>query len=189
VIKVGYDMTVRGGPQPPPVDYAKPDTIREHMDFRHEQHTYFRRNIFGMGPTRDALERLEMGFWAENWVPLPPFPSLADFGITDVDDEAHYRKVQQDEPWFEYEAISDAAKNFEAATAEHLRWHGPEIPGIPLHKFCSNDGWHVTREECQAALVRYELAIGNGEPHPEEFSDDLIPFLRAGARYDGFEVY
>lgn len=67
-------------------------------------------------------------------------------------------------------------------------WPEPSVfePGIPVHKLCSNDGWHVTAVECLSALIIWER---RGKPMPEEFMDDVIPFLQAAARRDGFEVW
>jgi hypothetical protein len=127
-------------------------------------------------PFTDALIAMGMGFEAEDYFTVPPWPDRAEYG------------VQYDE--WDGHVIGERAKEFEDAVAEVLRWRGPEIPpGIPVPKVCtSNDGWHVTREECRAALRLYEFAIRDGKTHPEAFGDDFIPFLRAAAEADGFEI-
>ena len=71
---------------------------------------------------------------------------------------------------------------------DHLRAHEGDTPGIPAHKLRSNNGWHVTREECVQALATYDEAVAGGAAHPESFREDLVPFLRTAAAHDGFEV-
>ena len=84
----------------------------------------------------------------------------------------------------------ERAQEFIAATDAVLDWHGPEIPGIPVHKVCySNDGWHVTKEEAKSALLIYNREIEAGKSHPDIFSGDFIPFLESAARHDGFETW
>lgn len=61
--------------------------------------------------------------------------------------------------------------------------------GIPSHKLVTNDGWHVTTAEATHAVHAYDTARDHGERHPPEFADDLVPFLRAAARYAGFLVH
>lgn len=171
---MGYDLYLKAPRQPAPeTDWKDEASRKEYYAWQEESHSYLRRNIFGMGPVRDDMERLGMGFWAEKYVEQPAFPRHDSYGVTYNDED---------------EVVGDRAKEYEKDLADHLSWHGPEIPGIPLHKFCSNDGWHVTREECRAALHLYEEALKSGEPHPESFMDDVIPFLREAAATDGFEV-
>lgn len=137
-------------------------------------HTYFERNTWGSRQLADALIATGTGFDAETWLPIPPFPEIADYGCEWNDDG---------------EPVGDRADEYSDILAKHLAWHGPEVPGIPIHKICTtNDGWHVTREECRSALALYELHLAAGGSHPEAFGDDFIPFLREAARRDGFEV-
>ena len=48
---MGYDLHVIDGEEQP-------------LETTYEDNRYFRRNIFGMGPLRDALAELGMGFWS-----------------------------------------------------------------------------------------------------------------------------
>ena len=63
--------------------------------------------------------------------------------------------------------------------------------GIAVYKLCnSNDGWWVTKEECQEFLDLWEAA---GKPVVDDFGsgpyEDTIPFIRAAAANGGFRVY
>ncbi|GAA2822470.1 hypothetical protein [Saccharopolyspora taberi] len=154
---MGYDMVVQGAPAD-------------------EEHTYLRRNIWGMGPTRQALVDLGMAFLSE----MPAFP----------DDSHLSRKTDFNE---DGEPVTEQAKRFVEAIERTLADHGAGdaeyLGGIPLHKFGSNDGWHVTDKECTEALAAYDTSIQHGDKHPEAFDDDVIPFLKTAARYEGFRVY
>jgi hypothetical protein len=83
--------------------------------------------------------------------------------------------------------LGGGAADYEAALARLLSAHGHTgEPGIPLHKLRTNLGWHVTAAECAAAVRAFdELA----EPPPAVFGPRLVPFLRAAADGDGFEVH
>lgn len=108
--------------------------------------------------------------------PPPKFPLWAVYGVSDFDSAGR--------------PLGDHAEDYEAALARILRWHGQtdEI-GIPLHKLRTNLGWHVTKIECEAAMSRYDRWTSRGEPRPTVFGERLIPFLRASALIDGFEVH
>jgi hypothetical protein len=165
---MGYDCYIRSTSDPEPEwpdpftpeAYEKCRVVRDEWEER--THGYFRRSMSGGSRLADALVEMGMGFDAEVFVPVPPWPSREEYVVE------------------EYDAETDRV----------LDWHGPEIPGIHYHKVCtSNDGWHVTREECRSALALYEFAIRDGKAHPDAFHDDFIPFLRAAAEHDGFEVH
>lgn len=105
------------------------DADGEVMQTTYDDDFYFRRNIFNMGPLREALgsigdlvNDITMGYWPVNGT--PEWPSGAD----------------------------------EDAIEQHLRATFDERPGIPLHKLCSNDGWWVTAAECRSALDIWERA-------------------------------
>lgn len=178
---MGYDCYIRSAREPKP-EWPSPFTEEAYREYAENQreweartHGYFRRSLSGGSRLADALIAMGMGFEAETFLPVPPWPDREEYGV-DWNDEG--------------DVVGERAKEYEAAVAAVLDWHGPEIPGIPVHKVCrSNDGWHVTREECRAALQLYEFAIRDGKGHPEAFADDFIPFLRAGAEADGFEVH
>lgn len=157
---MGYDMYVR------PIPHGSRPADYYNSD------QYLRRNIFGMHPTVEAMVELGMAFWSEHG-PFPEYPGYEHFDA-------------EDEP------VTDEGREYAARVAKLLSWHGddPQAQGIPSHKFTSNDGWHVTKQECEQALAAYDAAMAAGHVHPERwFRDDLIPFLRHAAAADGFEVH
>ena len=138
---------------------------------------YFRRNIWGMGNLRKALESIGMGFWAAGLD--GQFPSFEDVPEYPQGD-GHWGGEWEDDP------LSDEAKAYDAANLAVLRNQFDERPGIPLHKTCDNSGWWITEHECAAALDIWERA---GSPMPESFYTDFIPYLRLAAQHGGFRVY
>jgi hypothetical protein len=85
--------------------------------------------------------------------------------------------------------------------AQYEEWqssHEPaDVPGIPLHKFCSNDGWHVLPVECKAALLAWHTwSTVNREKVPSNLDDDeseywtrWLGYLRLAIDHGGFKVY
>jgi hypothetical protein len=129
---------------------------------------YFRRNIWGMGPLRDAMAKAKMGYWPESDL-LAAFPSRDDF--PDDDD-------------------------YERASEPVLTQHPGEGWGVPLHKLCSNDGWIITPSECLeacAALEEYRKAHGLDEFKDDMATDEALvefaTFLRAAADHEGARVW
>jgi hypothetical protein len=85
------------------------------------------------------------------------------------------------------------AEGSEADNEAVRRFHIPGIRGIPLTKFCSNDGWLVTPEEILGALEIHR-------EHPPIQQHDLgdytierweewIEFLQGATKNGGFRVY
>jgi hypothetical protein len=106
----------------------------------------------------------------------PRFPLWAVFGVSDFDSTGH--------------AVGGRAQDYEAELDRILSWHGQtDDDGIPVHKLRSNLGWHVTAQECAAAVRRYEQWCDQGRDVPSVFGDKLIPFLREAMTADGFEVH
>lgn len=146
---------------------------------------YFRRNIFGASRLATAVVELGMGFDVFSYgLELPRFPRPEEF---DVERNPEWDGDEDGIP----EWIGDRAKEYRTAVDYVLDWHGiSDIPGIPVHKICySNDGWHVTQLECEAALGIYRARIAAGDAHPEVFYDDFIPFLELCSRHEGFESW
>lgn len=139
-----------------------------------DEPTYFRRSIW-ISNFLNALVELNMGFWspAPIW-PTPPEPQDEHLSF-DVDDE--------------YVALTDEGREYLRRVESTKSTHGEcRTPGIPTHKFSTNDGWHVTRDECAQALESYRRAL-LVRLHPTEFRDDFIPFLIVATTRDGFEVW
>lgn len=144
---------------------------------RYDTSYYLRRNIFGIGDMRAALVNAGMAYSARGFRPddWPDMPGSWSDGV-------HW-DAENDAP------ISDEAREFQAASSRRLRDTYDERPGIPVHKFSSNDGWWVTKAECASALKLWEAA---GEPflgYEDAESDDVIHFLRTAAEHGGFRVF
>ena len=111
--------------------------------------TYFRLNIWGMGKYRGLMDGLGM----LNYTDAPEdWPDREDFKIPQITIHPNYEGgkdyLDDDESssqYAAYEAASDAVRGFM-----------PEGTGIALVKLCSNDGWIVTPEECESALVIWD---------------------------------
>ncbi|WP_017975764.1 hypothetical protein [Actinopolyspora halophila] len=134
-------------------------------------HRYLRRSVFSMLATSQHMVDLGMAFASDR----PEFPDSCHLSGEDFSEEGA--------------PVTEQARTYLAQLEETLSAHGGSGTGIPLHKFDSNDGWHVTAAECSAAVQAYEHTIAGGAAHPDEFADDVIPFLRTAARCDGFRVY
>lgn len=105
--------------------------------------------------------------------PPPKFPLWAVYGVSDFDSSGR--------------PVGGRAQEYEAALGKILSAHGQtDEKGIPLHKLRSNLGWHVTADECRAAIKSLEAAEG---PVPNALSPELMGFLRAAMVRDGFEVH
>jgi hypothetical protein len=145
---------------------------------------YFRLNISGMHVCCQAMHRLGMLCNPEQSGGWPEAPS----------DDWPERDETTDPAWVAYFDQVDA----------HLSEHRGECPGIPGHKFSTNDGWIVTPAECQAALAAYRshdaetvqrvvretLRLDErGVAVEETWWPEWIDFLRRSAtEAEGFEV-
>ena len=163
---MGYDMYFRGK------SYGDGDEF------------YFRLNIFGMSRYRSYMTERGMVFDAPEH---PPFPEVEAYAVTHDDVE----RVECPE-YFQDDAppgaeTTEKVRRYLAALDDVLAWHGPEIPGIPVHKFGSNDGWIVLPAECAAAV-----SAARQYPPPEgagDYWDEWIDYLDRASRADGFEVH
>lgn len=119
------------------------------------QSSYFRFNASGMLHACDIMRHTGMTFKDDD---VPSYPSQEKFGVT----------------WEELEAVDEPDDSDEggspvltSVTREKvlayirerdrvLSFHGrADTPGIPEHKFSSNDGWLVLPAECEAAVRVY----------------------------------
>jgi hypothetical protein len=122
--------------------------------------------------TRIVAAMISLGMVVDTGPP-PKFPMWAVYGVSDFDSAGR--------------PLGGHARDYEAALARILSHHGhTDEPGIPLHKLRTSLGWHVTADECTAALARFDAR--SDEP-PAVFGVRLVPFLRAAAGGDGFEVH
>ncbi len=124
---------------------------------------------------RIASRMLDLGMACDNGPP-PKFPLWAVYGVSDFDVLGN--------------PVGGRAEEYAAELRDILAWHGdPKSNGIPLHKLTTPLGWYVTVKECREAITAYDRARANGIRHPRIFGTDLIPFLRAAAEQNGFEVH
>lgn len=152
-----------------------------------EDKTYYRLNVWAMSRCRDYMQSLGM-------LCNPPrdrFPEPGDFGTTwelaeQLDEVDYYRDNGRPDLTPEQEA---AAKAYNDAVAAHLAAHCGECPGIPGHKFGSNDGWLVTPAEIDAALHAY-LACDESQRHAERDNwwPEWIAWLDYARQHEGFTV-
>lgn len=163
------------------------------------ENSYFRLNIFGMGRYRNLMETLGMAFEDD---PHPPFPKVEDHGTNWDDVEAvDYPEDHAGYEWTD-ERLRAALKYREAVNAV-LVFHGKaDTPGIPLHKFGSNDGWIVLPVECEAAVrIWRDFVAREGEESAVNFVSNAlgegradywaewVKYLAGAVRHDGFEVH
>lgn len=166
-------------------------------DLAEAEKSYFRLNIRGMARFCDLMEHLGMAFEDD---PHPPFPKAEDYGITW--DDAWAAASPEDYPGYEWtdSRLVAALKVVEASNAV-LAFHGrTDTPGIPLHKFSSNDGWVVLPVEAESAVRIWQKFVADeGEEKAlavvgEHVSDTAywlkwIAYLAGAARHNGFEVH
>lgn len=145
--------------------------------------SYFRLNISGMSAMRDDMAKL--GMLAYDYEVDYEWPSLEDYGLTEYPDE-------EEDP-------TEAQQKWIDACKEKRRW-SPSEPGLPAHKFGSNDGWIVTPEDCRSALDEYEQARDEKPDlvkkireewviDGENYFDSWIAFLTRAIDHGGFEVW
>lgn len=146
--------------------------------------SYFRLNIWGMGAALEYMHRFGMLSEGDH----PAWPEHEEFGLSDKEWEAaeeQYYDADED-----LDAVTSAnGRKFIEAHQAVLSASG-DTPGIPFWKLCSNDGWHVTPEECQAALDAYEAA---GKPEVEkehrEWWAEWLDYLAYSTTHGGFRVH
>ena len=146
------------------------------------EHYYWRRAIGSGGAQARIFVDLGLGGWAdddlftaaeaEGWPPRP-------------------ETVQYNEETDRWEG--PGLEEWDEATNRKLRDRRGAGPGIAVWKLCnSNDGWWVTKEECQEFLDMWDVIgrpvvddlSGSGDPY-----GDTIPFIQAAAAHGGFRVY
>lgn len=159
---------------------------------------YFYLNIFRMGRYRDLMVKFGMSF---HDTPHPEWPAPENYDITREDvwavDEPEYYSGRLASMTDETRA---AVAEYETDVAKVLMWHGmADTPGIPLHKFSSNDGWVVLPAECAAAVKAWQtycdqhgegvaLSVIKTYGAEEGYWQQWVAYLADSAKRDGFEV-
>lgn len=146
---------------------------------KHKDH-YWRRNMFGGSRQAELLVTVGIGAWGPN----DAWEAAEKEGWPTKPESATY-----DEDTDKY--VGEGVEEWYAAMHARLRDPRGVSHGIPVYKLCnSNDGWWVTKEECEHALILWEAA---GQPDVDDFGQgpygDTIPFLRAAADHHGFRVF
>jgi len=157
--EMGYDMYTQGA--------------AECADPEHGEH-YLRRALGNGGVLARELVLAGMGTWGDDELfergESSPWPEMPD-------------TVKFNEDTDEYEG--EGYDVYRAKVDAKLRDRRGAGPGIAVWKLCNtNDGWWVTKEECEEALAAWEAA-----GRPDLPREDVLPFIRAGAAHDGFRVH
>jgi hypothetical protein len=147
---------------------------------REAERSYFRLNGSGMGWAYSVMEQFGMVF--DDPSERPEWPKPEDYGTSYDDVDAlespeYYPGKQWDD-----EALR-AAVAYKQEQDKVLSWHGVEIPGIPLHKFSSNDGWIVLPAEAEAAVRIWKQAY---DEMGEDAARDAVAL--AGDRIDSAQA-
>lgn len=168
---MGYDMTMRAPSVAELVEKGERRTVA--YVIRRDDPTYFRLNISGMGAMREVMEQAGAGTW-EGEASWPEYPGSEHFN-------RHGDPV--DEVGLAYEAQVKALRMARTTTL------------VPLHKFCSNDGWVVTPGECRLIAERVRSLLESddydfGEDGWREMVRDWADYCADAANFaDGFEVW
>jgi hypothetical protein len=150
---------------------------------RDERH-YFRLNMGGMGVTREIMDKLGMVFWEGE---IGNFPRVEDYDITWDDVEVLEEGGDALAP-----DVRERVDKYVAAKDDHLAYHGPEIPGIPGWKLCSNDGWVVTPAECLAVAKIWSEVTDEAKVAVRaniSWFDEWMQWVHDAATHGGFKVY
>jgi hypothetical protein len=188
------------GIETPPEDVVPLLAKVEQLESEHQLTVgTFRWNIFTGPKIADVMVELGIAFDIPQ-EQVPGFPHLADFGVFDDEDENLWASEED-----LVHPLGPGVKEYRAAREAHLKWHGPETPGIPTHKFAgSNDGWIVLPVEIKPALALYVMrdrseVIAAVQQHCAREGDDLngwlarwdqwITFITRAADHGGFETH
>lgn len=177
---------------------AQHDVDTLHDAWRATQTDYFRLNIWGMSDYRTHMDKLNMMHY-EPGKPWPTTP-ISDDIICALRDAANSDTGQNDPDWQTSHgqltitsADVSAYDQYTGAIADHLKANDDTLPGINAEKFSSNDGWHVTANECASAIAHWNAA---SDAQQKETIDTLGPywlewidFLTRATKQDGFTVY
>lgn len=213
-------------------EYVKAqDEVRRLADARDSaERSYFRLNIWGMRVYRDVMVGLDVARMDYSGPAWPEFDKVDPRWIVVTTKAAtvdgkeipeHTTRVMDPKEWFwawEEEPqhrdadyvepspeVVQVFKEHRAAIEATLSWR-PEPDTdfrIPLHKFGSNDGWHVTPEECffagntmktirEAEHERFFTVLGAAGIKEEKaiaYFDQWIEYLLVASERGGFRVH
>ena len=134
----------------------------------------YRLSIWGMGNVREIFRSLGLGYFAAYEEKFPPYP-----GEEHIDDTGDASV-----------GIADIGREYIAKRDEILRYREQGVRGINLNKFCSNDGWLVTPEECSDVAELYGQLKANGHQFDAEhdYVERFIEWIIAAKDCGGFRV-
>lgn len=82
--------------------------------------------------------------------------------------------------------------NFRYSTdgSEGLDWSPSDCPGIPGHKLCSNDGWHVLPFDITSGIGHADQLWPDWRNDLTDYVQEFVAWMeQAAERGDGFLVY
>jgi hypothetical protein len=136
---VGYDMTIITGDGP----------------YLSDELGYFRLNLWGMAMYLQCMRAL--GMLATDYSPDEvPWESgrQAFLARTDVEDESDFLCSEE----------GGLVLAWRPSTRDSQAGEESPQPGMAFHKFCSNDRWVVTAQECREALAAWRVAVARSLP-------------------------
>lgn len=149
---------------------------------------YYCLNVWGMRRCRKLMLNFNMVCGGDH----PSWPKMGEYGITDESaayDEMYLHREDPDD-----ERVSPEVRAYLEAREAVASHHPEDKTGIPIFKFCSNDGWLVTEDECRQALEAF--ALTGVDASAVEYEDETVPwwpswlnFLRLASVHGGFRVW
>lgn len=159
------------------------------------RHGYFQLSPHAMMRMTMLMALTDMVYKA----PRPDFPQCGDYGLTN--DQIMWACKPGQFPAEHAALDDDTLARVDDYAAEHERvraWRDPNTPGIPQHKFLTNDHWIVTPDECAAAVKLWQGHVDRlgsaralqiaGNVIAGDWWPDWIAFLEGAITHDGFEV-
>ena len=179
---MGYDMHMVRKPASVPAGY-KPQYDK--------QPEYHRFNIHWMPLMREMMQRARV--LDDYGEPDPGLPEFPPNGM-DVDRASALMAADGKGATAEETRILDA---YNRKRDEVLAQTSPDEGRVPYWKFCSNDGWIVTPDECRIIVEKLTRHLGpelwDGleieEVQAREALDEWIGFARLAADNGGFRVH
>lgn len=145
---------------------------------------YFRWNIFGMPLCMAILIDIGAAFPSRG----PEYPDPQSYFL---DEEVAYSARSEElDVWPRVAQEPEKQPAYAAWLAAMDEWlvgavgaPGTMPVGLPLHKFCSNDGWHVTEEECRQAAsailtIPLDRLLAVSAGYTPGYADDMANRVR-----------
>lgn len=156
-----------------------------------KERDYFRLNIWGMQVARGVMDQRGM---LHRMDPVPNQPRLPGGHFGNEDPWEYVSRHTDDDLVANADAPPDV-KTWCKNNRAFLMARDKSATGMAVHKFCSNDGWIVTVDECISALAAWEVTVAEGQPAPRhegneiEWWSEWIAYLELAVEHGGFRVY